>query len=81
MHSWLSNKDPALTIGSLFLNTPEKIQDVSLTDVLTRILSSVWNNVLELCSKSEELIMEIIQTKMKEALDLIRPVFLAKCES
>ncbi len=36
------------TIGSLFLNTSEEIHDLSLTDVLTRILSSVWNKVLEL---------------------------------
>ena len=66
---------------NLFLNTSEKIQYLSLTDVLTRILSSVWNKALNLYSKSEELVMEIIQTTMKGALALIRPGVLAKCES
>ena len=69
------------TIGSLFLNTSEEIQDLSLSEALARILSSVWNKELELYLKYEELVMEIIQTTMKEALALIRPGFLAKCES
>ena len=69
------------TIGTLFLSTSEEIHDLTLSKALARILSSVWNNVLELYSKSEELVMEIIQTTMKEALALIRPAFLDKCES
>lgn len=69
------------TIGSLFLNTSEEIQDLSLAEALARILSSVWNKALKLYSKSEELVMEIVQTTMKEALALIRPGVLAKCES
>jgi hypothetical protein len=63
------------TIGSLFLNTSEEIHDLSLTEPLTRILSVVLNKILEFCAKSEQLVMEIIQTTMKEALALIGPTF------
>lgn len=69
------------TIGSLFLNTSEEIHDLSLTEALVRILSVVWNKVRGFYSESEQLVMEIIQTTMKEPLALIRPGFFAKCES
>jgi hypothetical protein len=69
------------TIGALFLNTSEEIHDLSLAEALARILSVVWNKIREFCVESEQLVTEIIQTTMKEALALIRPGLFAKCES
>ncbi len=69
------------TIGSLFLTTSEEIRDLSLTDALFRILSMAWNKVRQYYSESEQLVLEIIEATMKEAIALIRPGFIAKCES
>ena len=69
------------TIGSLFLATSDEIRDLSLTEALVRILSVVWNKVRKFYSTSEQLVLEIIEATMKEALALIRPTFSAKCES
>ena len=69
------------TIGSLILATSDEIHDLSLTEALVRILSIVWNKVRLFYSTSEQLVLEIIEATMKEALALIRPGFIAKCES
>ena len=69
------------TIGSLFLATSDEIRDLSLTEALVRIFSVVWNKVRKFYSTSEQLALEIIEATMKEALTLIRPGFIAKCES
>ncbi|MCX5873886.1 MAG: transposase [Deltaproteobacteria bacterium] len=69
------------TIGTLFLATSDEIHDLSLTEALVRILSLVWNKVREYYSTSEQLVLEIIEATMKEALALIKPGFIAKCES
>ena len=69
------------TIGSLFVATSDEIRDLSLTEALVRIFSVVWNKVRKFYSTSEQLVLEIIDATMKEALALIRPGFLAKCES
>jgi hypothetical protein len=69
------------TIGSLFLATSDEIRDLSLTEALVRILSVVWNKVRKFYSTSEQLVLEIIEATMKEALALIKPGFIAKCES
>jgi len=69
------------TIGGLFLATSEEIRDISFTEALLRILSMVRARVCELCNTSEQLVRQIIETTMKEALALIRPCFYAKCES
>ncbi len=69
------------TIGGLFLATSEEIRDISFTEALLRILSMVRAKVCELCNTSEQLVQQIIETTMKEALALIRPCFYAKCES
>ena len=69
------------TIGSLFLTTSEEIRDLSLTDTLFHILSMAWNKVRQYYSESEQLVLEIIEATMKEAIALIRPGFIAKCES
>jgi hypothetical protein len=69
------------TIGSLFLATSDEIRDLSLTEALVRILSVVWNKVRQFYSTSEQLVLEIIEATMKEALALIKPGFIAKCES
>jgi hypothetical protein len=69
------------TIGSLFLATSDEIRDLSFTEALVRILSVVWNKVRKFYSTSEQLVLEIIETTTKEALALIRPGFMAKCES
>lgn len=69
------------TIGSLFLATSEEIRDLSLTDALFRILSMAWNKVRQYYSESEQLVLEIIEATMKEAIALIRPGSIAKCES
>jgi hypothetical protein len=69
------------TMGSLFLATSDEIHDLSLTEALVRILSVVWNKVRKFYSTSEQLALEIIEATMKEAIALIRPGFIAKCES
>jgi hypothetical protein len=69
------------TIGALFLAASDEIRDISLTEALLRILSLVRDTVRDLYDTSEQLVQEIIETTMKEALTLIRPGFLAKCES
>jgi len=69
------------TIGGPFLAASEEIRDISFTEALLRILSLVQAKVCELCNTSEQLVRQIIQTTMKEALALIRPGYYAKCES
>lgn len=69
------------TMGTLFLATSDEIRDISLTEALVRILSLAWNKVREFYSESEQLVLEIIEATMKEAIALIRPGFSAKCES
>ena len=69
------------TIESLFLAASEEIRDLSLTDALFRILSMAWNKVRQYYSESEQLVLEIIEATMKEAIALIRPGSIAKCES
>jgi hypothetical protein len=69
------------TIGGLFLATGEEIRDISLTESLVRILSLAWDRVREYYATSEQLVLEIIESTMKEALRLISPRFHAKCES
>jgi hypothetical protein len=66
------------TIGSLFLATSDEILDLSLTEALVRILSVVWNKMRKFYSSSEQLVLEIIEATMKEALALIRTGFIAK---
>jgi hypothetical protein len=56
------------TIGSLFLTTSEEIRDLCLTDALFRILSMAWNKVRQYYSESEQLVLEIIEATMKEAI-------------
>jgi hypothetical protein len=69
------------TIGSLFLATSAETRNLSLTEALVRILSLVWNKMREFYATSEQLALEIIEATMKEALALIKPGFIAKCES
>jgi hypothetical protein len=69
------------TIGGLFLAAGEEIRDLSLTEALVRILSLAWDRVRDYYATSEQLILEIIECTMREALSLIRPRFSAKCES
>ena len=69
------------SIGSLFLATSDEIRDLSLTEALVRILSVVWNKMRNFYSSSEQLVLEIIEATMKEALALIRTGFIAKYES
>lgn len=69
------------TIGALFLAASDEIRDISLTEALLRILSLVQGKVRELYETSEQLVQQIIEATMKEALALIRPGFSAKCES
>lgn len=69
------------TIGGLFLATGEEIRDLSLTEALVRILSLAWDRVREYYATSEQLVLEIIESTMKEALRLINPRFRLKCES
>ena len=69
------------TIGGLFLATGEEIHDISLADALIRILSLALDRVREFYATSEQLVREIIECTMKEALRLIKPRFHAKCES
>jgi len=69
------------TIGGLFLEAGEELRDLSLTEALVRILSLVWHRVREYYETSEQLVLEIIEATMNEALRLIRPRSCAKCES
>jgi len=69
------------TIGGLFLATGEEIHDISLAYALIRILSLALDRVREFYATSEELVREIIECTMKEALRLIKPRFHAKSES
>ena len=69
------------TIGGLFLATGEEIRDISLADALVRILSLALDRVREFYATSEQLVREIIECTMKEALRIIKPRFHAKCES
>jgi hypothetical protein len=69
------------TMGTLFLATSDEIRDISLTEALVRILSLVWNKMRKFYSESEQLVLEIFEATMKEAIALIRPGFSAKCES
>ena len=69
------------TIGALFLAAGEEIRDLSLTEALVRILSLAWDRVRDYYATSEQLILEIIECTMKEALRLISPRLAAKCES
>ena len=69
------------TIGGLFLAAGEEIHDLSLTQALVRILSLALERVRDYYATSEQLILEIIECTMKEALKLISPRLAAKCES
>ncbi|MFH1112880.1 MAG: hypothetical protein V1792_03080 [Pseudomonadota bacterium] len=69
------------TIGALFHAASDEIRDISLAEALFRILSLVRDKVRELYETSEQLVQQIIDTTMKEALALIRPGFAAKCQS
>jgi hypothetical protein len=69
------------TIGGLFLEAGEELRDLSLTEALVRILSLVWHRVREYYATSEQLVLEIIEATMNEALRLIRPRSCSKCES
>jgi len=66
------------TIGALFLAASDEMRDISLTEALLRILSMVRDKVRELYQTSEQLVQQIIETTMKEALALIIPGFAAK---
>lgn len=69
------------TIGGLFLAAGEEIRDLSLTEALVRILSLAWDRVREYYATSEQLVLEIIEATMNEALRIIRSRLYAKCES
>jgi hypothetical protein len=69
------------TIGGLFLAAGEEIRDLSLTEALVRILSLACDRVRDYYATSEQLILEIIECTMKEALRLISPGLAAQCES
>jgi len=69
------------TIGGLFLEAGDELRDLSLTEALVRILSLVWHRVTEYYATSEQLVLEIIEATMNQALRLISPRFCAKCES
>lgn len=69
------------TIGALFHAASDEIRDISLTEALLRILSMVRDKLRELYETSEQLVQQIIETTMKEALALIRIGSQAKCES
>lgn len=69
------------TIGTLFLAASDEIRDISLTEALVRIFALVYERVREFYATSEQLVIQIIESTMKEALRLIRPSLEAKCES
>ncbi|MFC1836723.1 hypothetical protein ACFL2Q_18695 [Thermodesulfobacteriota bacterium] len=69
------------TIDALFLVASDERHDISLAEALVRILSLVCDKVREYCATSEQLIHQIIEATIKEAIALIRKDFHAKCES
>ncbi len=69
------------TIGALFHAASDEIRDISVTEALFRILSLVRDKVRRLYETSEQLVQQIIETTMREALTLTTPGFAAKCES
>jgi len=69
------------TIGPLFLEASQEIRDLSLAEALVRMFSLIWDRVRESYATSEDIILEIMDTLMKEAIALIRPGFFSKCES
>ena len=66
------------TIGALFLAASDEMRDISLTEALLRILSMVRDKIRELYETSEQLVQQIIEATMKEAIALIKPGFAAK---
>jgi hypothetical protein len=69
------------TIGALFLAASDEMRDISLTEALARILCLVGDRVREFYATSEQVVLEIIECTMKEALSLIKPSSFRKCES
>lgn len=69
------------TIGALFLAASDEMQDISLADALVRILSLVRDTLRAFYAASEQIVLEIIDRTMKEALRLIPQGLPAKCES
>lgn len=69
------------TIGALFLAASDEMRDISLTDALVRRLSFVRDTVREFYATTEQIVLEFNDRTMKEALRLIRPGLVAKCES
>lgn len=69
------------TLGPLFMDTSDEMRDLSLADAFMRILSLVYDRVRDLYATSEQLIIEIIEVTMKEALKLISSGAALKCES
>ena len=59
------------TLGPLFMDTSNEMRDLTFADALIRILSLVYHRVRDLYATSEQLIIEIIEVTMKEALKLI----------
>ncbi|MFC1836898.1 hypothetical protein ACFL2Q_19595 [Thermodesulfobacteriota bacterium] len=68
-------------IGTLFLAACDEMPDISLTEALVRVLSLVCDTVREFYSTSEQVVGEIIECTMNEALNGIRHRFAAKYES
>ena len=69
------------TIGTLFLSASDEIRAISPTEALVRIFALVYESVRDFDATSEQVVLEIIECTMKEALRLIRPGFVRKCES
>jgi hypothetical protein len=69
------------TIGALFLAASDEMRDISLADALLRILSLVRDTLREFYAASEQIVLEIIDRTMKQALRLIPQGLPAKCES
>jgi hypothetical protein len=69
------------TIGALFFAASEELTDITFTQALLRIFRFLQEKVSQLSEKSQELMLEIIQTTMNEALALIKRDFYIKCES
>jgi hypothetical protein len=69
------------TLGPLFMAACDELRDLTITDALIRILTIACDRISEFYATSEQLIIEIIEATMNEALNLIRPAFLGKCES
>ncbi len=79
VQQWISSDER--TPGPLFLDTSDEMRDLIVADALIRILSLVYDRVRDLCATSEQLIIEIIEVTMKEALKLISSGAGLKCES